>query len=57
MIDPDGILIEVWKCLKKAGIPRLTKLFNVILRSEKCQTIRQSTLVTIKKTSAIVRAV
>jgi hypothetical protein len=32
---PDGILIEVWKCLRDIAIVWLTKLFNHIFRSNR----------------------
>ncbi len=32
---PDGILIEVWKCLGDMGVAWLTKLFNKIINSKK----------------------
>ena len=32
---PDGILIEVWKCLGEDNVTWLTKLFNEILRLKK----------------------
>ena len=31
-VGPDGILIEVWKCLSEEGVLWLTKLFNEILQ-------------------------
>ena len=34
-VGPDGIPIEVWKCLGEEGVIWLTKLFNEILRSKK----------------------
>ena len=34
-MGPDGILIEVWRCLGDRAIVWLTKLFNLIFRSNK----------------------
>ena len=34
-MDPDGIPIEVWRCLGDRAIIWLTKLFNLIFRSNK----------------------
>ena len=34
-VGPDGISIEVWKCLGEEGATLLTKLFREILRSKK----------------------
>lgn len=34
-VGPDGIPIEVWKCLGEEGVLWLTKLFNEILRFKK----------------------
>jgi hypothetical protein len=34
-MDSDGILIEVWRCLGARAIVWLTKLFNLIFRSNK----------------------
>jgi hypothetical protein len=34
-MGPDGILIEVWKCLGDIAIVWLTKLFNHIFRSNR----------------------
>jgi hypothetical protein len=34
-LGPDGIPIEVWRCLGDIAIVWLTKLFNIILRSNK----------------------
>ena len=29
-VGPDGILIEVWRCLREVGVRWLTNLFNKI---------------------------
>jgi hypothetical protein len=34
-MDPDGIPIEVWRCLGDVAIVWLTKLFNLIFRLNK----------------------
>jgi hypothetical protein len=34
-LGPDDIPIEVWRCLGDIAIVRLTKLFNIIFRSNK----------------------
>jgi hypothetical protein len=34
-MSPDGIPIEVWRCLGARAIVWLTKLFNLIFRSNK----------------------
>jgi hypothetical protein len=34
-MGPDGIPIEVWRCLGTRAIVWLTKLFNLIFRSNK----------------------
>jgi hypothetical protein len=34
-LGPDGIPIEVWRCLGDVAIVWLTKLFNIIFRSNK----------------------
>jgi hypothetical protein len=34
-MGPDGIRIEVWRCLRDVAIVWLTKLFNIIFRSNK----------------------
>jgi hypothetical protein len=49
-MDPDGIPIEVWKCLGDIAIVWLTKLFNHIFRSNKMpDEWKRSTLVLIFK--------
>ena len=49
-MGPDGILIEVWKCLGDIAIVWLTKLFNHIFRSNKMpDEWKRSTLVLIFK--------
>jgi hypothetical protein len=49
-MGPDGIPIEVWKCLGDSAIVWLTKLFNHILRSNMMpDEWRRSTLVPIFK--------
>jgi len=49
-MGPDGIPIEVWKCLGVVAIVWLTKLFNLIFRSNKMpDEWRRSTLVPIYK--------
>jgi hypothetical protein len=34
-MGPDGIPIEVWRCLGERAVVWLTKLFNLIFRSNK----------------------
>jgi hypothetical protein len=34
-LEPDDIPIEVWRCLRDVAIVWLTKLFNIIFRSNK----------------------
>ena len=48
-MGPDGIPIEVWKCLGDIAIVWLTKLFNHIFRSNKMSDEWRSTLVPIFK--------
>ena len=49
-MGPDGIPIEVWRCLGDRAIVWLTKLFNLIFRSNKMpEEWRRSILVTILK--------
>ena len=48
-MGPDGIPIEVWKCLGDIAIVWLTKLFNHIFRSNKMPDEWRSTLVPIFK--------
>jgi hypothetical protein len=49
-MGPDGIRIEVWRCLGDVAIIWLTKLFNIIFRSNKMLVEwRQSILVSIFK--------
>ena len=49
-VGPDGIPIEVWKCLGEKSVLWLTKLFNEILRSKKMpEDWRKNTLVPIYK--------
>ena len=49
-VGPDGIPIEVWKCMGEKSVLWLTKLFNEILRSKKMpEDWRKSTLVPIYK--------
>jgi hypothetical protein len=49
VLGPDGIAIEVWKCLGDIAIVWLTKLFNHIFRSNKMPDEWRSTLVPIFK--------
>ena len=35
-VVPDGILIEVWKCISKDEVRWLTKLFNKICKIIRC---------------------
>ena len=44
VVGPDGIPIEVWKCVGEQGIIWLIKLFNGILRSKKMLDEWRSTL-------------
>jgi hypothetical protein len=48
-MGPDGIPIEVWKCLVDIAIVWLTKLFNHFFRSNKMPDEWRSTLVPIFK--------
>ena len=49
-LGPDGIPIEVWKCLGEVGVSWLTKLFNRIILTRKMPNEwRRSTLVPIYK--------
>ncbi len=49
-VGPDGIPIEVWRCLGKVGIDWLTELFNKIWKTSRIpQDWRKSTLVPIYK--------
>jgi hypothetical protein len=49
-MGPDGIPIEVWRCLGVRAIVWLTKLFNLIFRSNKMpEEWRRSILVPIFK--------
>ena len=50
VMGPDGILIEVWRCLSDRAIVWLTKLFNLIFWSNKMpEEWRRSILVPIFK--------
>ena len=50
VVGPDGIPIEVQKCLGENGVLWLTKLFNEILRFKKMpDDQRKSTLIPIYK--------
>jgi hypothetical protein len=48
-MGPDGIPIELWKCLGDIAIVWLTKLFNHIFQSNKMPDEWRSTLVPILK--------
>ena len=48
-MGPDGISIEVWRCLGDVAIVWLTKLFNHIFRSNKMPDEWRSILVPIYK--------
>ena len=48
-MGPNGIPIEVWRCLGDRAIVWLTKLFNLIFRSNKMTEEWRSILVTIFK--------
>jgi hypothetical protein len=48
-MGPDGILVEVWKCLGDIAIVWLTKLFNHIFQSNKMPNEWRNTLVPIFK--------
>ena len=48
-MGPDGIPIEVWRCLGDRAIVWLTKLFNLIFRSKKMSEEWRSILVSIFK--------
>jgi len=37
IIGPDGIPIEVWRCLREMGVRWLTNLFNKIWLTKRCQ--------------------
>ena len=57
-MGPDGIPIEVWRCLGDRAIVWLTKLFNLIFRSNKMpEEWRRSILVPIFKTRAMFKIV
>jgi hypothetical protein len=54
---PDGILIEVWRCLAERVVVWLTKLFNLIFRSNKMpEEWRRSILVPIFKNKGDVQS-
>ena len=56
-MDPDGIPIEVWRCLGDRAIVWLTKLFNLIFRSNKMpEKWRRSILVPIFKNKSDVQS-
>ena len=56
-MGPDGIPIEVWRCLGDREIVWLTKLFNLIFRSNKMPEEWRSILVPIFKTRAMFKVV
>ena len=57
-MGPDGIPIEVWRCLGDRAIVWLTKLFNLIFRSNKMpEEWRRSILVPYSKTRAMFKVV
>jgi len=37
VVGPDGIPIEVWRCLGEVGVRWLTNLFNKIWQLKRCQ--------------------
>lgn len=55
-MSPDGIPIEVWKCLVDIAIVWLTKLFNHILLSNKMPAKWRSTLVPIYKNNGDIQS-
>jgi hypothetical protein len=56
-MGPDGIPIEVWRCLGKRAVVWLTKLFNLIFRSNKMpEEWRRSILVPIFKNKGDVQS-
>ena len=56
-LGPDGIPIEVWRCLSDRAIVWLTKLFNLIFRSNKMlEEWRRSILVPIFKNKGDVQS-
>ena len=56
-MGPDGIPIEVWRCLGERAIVWLTKLFNLIFRSNKMpEEWRRSILVPIFKNKGDVQS-
>jgi hypothetical protein len=56
-MGPDGILIEVWRCLSERMVVWLTKLFNLIFRSNKMpEEWRRSILVPIFKNKGDVQS-
>jgi hypothetical protein len=57
-MGPDGIPIEVWRCLGERAVVWLTKLFNLIFRSNKMpEEWRRSILVPIFKNKEDVQIV
>jgi hypothetical protein len=56
-MGPDGIPIEVWKCLGDIAIVWLTKLFNHIFQSNKMLDEWRSTLVPIFKYKGDIKVV
>ncbi|KAK3566754.1 hypothetical protein QTP86_004437 [Hemibagrus guttatus] len=56
-VGPDGIPVEVWKCLGEAAVEFLTSLFNRVLESEKMpEEWRRSVLVPIFKNKDLEKA-
>ncbi|KAK3537926.1 hypothetical protein QTP70_024555, partial [Hemibagrus guttatus] len=56
-VDPDDILVEVWKCLGEAAVEFLTSLFYRVLESEKMpEEWRRSVLVPIFKNKGDVQS-
>ena len=56
VMGPDGIPIEVWRCLGDRAIVWLTKLFNLIFRSNKMSEEWRSMLVSIFKNKGDVQS-
>ena len=55
-MGPDGIPIEVWRCLGDIAIVWLTKLFNYIFRSNKMPDELRSILVPIYKNNGDIQS-
>ena len=56
-MDPDGIPVEVWRCLRNIAIVCITKSINHIFRSRKMSDEWRSILVLIYKIREVFKAV